>query len=83
MMDVLAQTDAFTTGSGLLVQGLTTGGVVTVPLAGQTSIRIGWIVPRSGKLSPMVEQFVQLLQDSVADSIRFTREVQNALGQKG
>ncbi len=82
MMNVLARTDAFTTGSGLLVEGLTAQGVVTVPLAGQTSIRIGWIVPRNSKPSPLTERFVRLLGDSVADSIRFTKEIQQSLGQK-
>ena len=45
MMNVLAATDAYTTGSGLLVEGITSQAVVTMPLAGKTCIRIGWIRP--------------------------------------
>ena len=54
MMNVLAATDAYTTGSGLLVEGITSQAVVTMPLAGKTCIRIGWIRPRNSKLTPYV-----------------------------
>ncbi len=80
VMHVLARTDAFTTGSGLLVEHLTDQAVVTVPLAGKTCIRLGWIVPRNNKLTPKVEQFVSLLKQSVEDSIRFTEELHRSLG---
>lgn len=82
MMNVLARTDAFTTGSGLLVEELTAQAVVTVPLAGKTCIRIGWIVPHSSKLSPQTERFVHLLEASVEESIRFTEGLHQTLGQK-
>ena len=80
MLNVLARTDAFTTGSGLLVEGISNKDVVTVPLAGKTCIRIGWIIPRSSKFSPQVEHFVDLLEQSVADSIRYTEFLQQTLG---
>lgn len=79
MMNVLARTDAFTTGSGLLVEGITNQAVMTVPLIGKTSVRIGWIVPRNAKASPQVEHFVHLLEQSVADSIRFTESLHQML----
>lgn len=81
VMHVLARTDAFTTGSGLLVRDLTDRAVVTVPLAGKTCIRLGWIAPRNTKSAPKVEQFVSLLKQSVADSIRFTEEIHRSLGR--
>ncbi len=81
MMNVLSRTDAFTTGSGLLVEHLTAPAVVTVPLAGKTSIRLGWIRPRNSKLSLQTESFVELLERSVAESIRFTEEVHRSLGR--
>ena len=56
--------------------------VVTVPLADQASCRMGWIVPRGGKLSPLAEHFIELLEQSVADSIRFTQELHRSLTQK-
>lgn len=81
VMNVLARTDAFTTGSGLLVESLTSQDVVTVPLAVKTCVRIGWIVPKNSKSSPQTEQFVDLLEQSVADSIRFTESMHKALNQ--
>ena len=82
MMNVLARTDAFTTGSGLLVESFISQAVVTVPLADQGSFRIGWIVPRDVRLAPLAEQFVGLLEQSVADSIRFTQELHRYLTKK-
>ena len=79
MMNVLAWTDAFTTGSGLLVENINSQAVVTVPLAGKTSIRLGWIVPRNSKLSAQAERFIALLEQSVADSIRFTDQMHQSL----
>ena len=81
MISVLARTDAFTTGSGLLTEGLSNPRVVSIPLAGKTRIRIGWIVPKNSKLSPQAEQFVGLLEQSVADSIRFTESMHQSLGK--
>ena len=83
MMNILSRTDAFTTGSGLLVESFISQAVVTVPLADQGSFRIGWIVPRGVKLAPLAERFVGLLEQSVADSIRFTQELHRSLAQKG
>lgn len=80
MMNVLANTDAYTTGSGLLVEGLTSQAVVTIPLFGKTCIRLGWIRPRSSKLSPQAAQFVELLDQSIAESIAFTDRVHQSLG---
>ena len=81
MMNILSRTDAFTTGSGLLVESFISQAVVTVPLADQASFRIGWIVPRDGRLSPLAERFVELLEQSVADSIRFTQELHRSLAE--
>ena len=60
-MYVLASTDAFTSGSGLLSEGLADGSVVTIPLLGKTSVHLGWIHIRSSRPSPLTEQFVRLL----------------------
>ena len=81
MMNILSRTDAFTTGSGLLVESFISQAVVTVPLTDQASFRIGWIVPREARLSPLAEKFVELLEQSVADSIRFTRELHQSLSK--
>lgn len=82
MMNILSRTDAFTTGSGLLVESFISQAVVTVPLADQGSFRIGWIVPRGARLTLLAERFVGLLEQSVADSIRFTQELHRSLTKK-
>lgn len=82
MMNVLAHTDAFTTGSGLLVKHLNSQAVVTIPLAGKTCIRLGWIRPHNSKLSAQAVQFVSFLNQSVTESIAFTERVHQALCQK-
>lgn len=78
-MNLLAATDAFTTGSGLLVRGLADPRVVTVPLAGQGAIRLGWIQARDTRLTPQAEYFVALLEQSVEESIAYTRELHRSL----
>lgn len=82
MMHVLAQTDAFTTGSGLLAENAVTQAVVTVPLAAKSDIRIGWIVPRNSKRPPQMTQFARLLEQSVADSLRFTERLPQSLAER-
>ena len=64
-MYVLASTDAFTSGSGLLSEGLADGSVVTIPLLGKTSVHLGWIHIRSSRPSPLTEQFVRLLDEAL------------------
>ena len=73
---VSLSTDAFTSGSGLLSEGLADGSVVTIPLLGKTSVHLGWIHIRSSRPSPLTEQFVRLLEEALADSIAFTRRLQ-------
>lgn len=75
-MAVLAVTDAFTTGSGLLSREQADGRVVTIPLVGKTSIHLGWIHVRS-RPAPMTERFLQLLEEALADAIAFTRGMQD------
>ena len=70
-------TDAFTTGSGLLSKGLTDEDVVTIPLEGKTSVHLGWIHLRNTRISPLTAQFIKLLEEALADSITFTRQLQN------
>lgn len=82
MMNILARTDAFTTGSGLLVENLTPWPVVTIPLAGACPIRLGWIHPKNSKPSDRTEQFAALLEQSVMESIRFTQGMQRTLCQQ-
>ncbi len=83
MMSVLARTDAFTTGSGLLVESFISQAVVTVPLADKSPVRIGWIAPRGGRLAPRAAQFVALLEAAVADAVDFTDRMHRSLAGQG
>lgn len=82
MMNILAQTDAYTTGSGLLVDSAISQAVVSVPLTAKSDIRIGWIIPCGSRISSQAEEFIHLLETSVAKSIRFTKALQQSLSKK-
>lgn len=83
MMRVLEQTDAFTTGSGLLSPGSSPTGVVSAPIAGKPVIRLGYILPRSGKSSSETERFIHHLIDAVGDAICHTQSLHRRLGVGG
>lgn len=76
--NILAQTDAFTTGSGLLTERLSPPDVITVPLADKPPIRLGWIYPKNAKLTPRAGEFVKLLDRSIQKSIAYTDAVRKA-----
>ena len=80
MMDVLARTDGFTTGSGLLSPGFSPENVVSAPLAGKPVIRIGYILPRSSKPTKETGTFIRCLTEAVADAIRHTQALHRSLG---
>ena len=71
-ISVLAHTDAFSTGTGLLVKRLSAADVITIPLAGEPPIRLGWIFPRDAKPTPRVEEFVGYLDQSIQNAIAYT-----------
>lgn len=76
MMEVLAETDAFTTGSGLLTAGLSDERVISIPLEGRSCVRLGWIRAKAIKATPLAERFLQLLAASAADAADYTRALQ-------
>ena len=83
-MNVLANTDAFSTGSGLLVKDLSPAGVVTIPLEAKDPVRLGWISLKNAKLSSHAEEFVHLLEASIQRSIAYTSQVHEQLSaEKG
>ena len=83
-MNVLANTDAFSTGSGLLVKDLSPAGVVTIPLEAKDPVRLGWIALKNAKLSSHAEEFVHLLEASIQRSIAYTSQVHEQLSaEKG
>ncbi len=76
MMEVLAASNAFTTGSGLLTAGLSDERVISIPLEGRGNVRLGWIRAKSKKTSPQAEQFLRLLAEAAAEAAAYTRTVQ-------
>ena len=77
-MNILRYSDAYTTGSGLLVEGLSTPGVVTLPIPGQGSIKLGWVHIRNSRPSPTAELFIELLEESVEEAIAYTEKMRAA-----
>ncbi len=78
-MNVLARTDAFTTGSGLLLEDLSPKDVVTIPMWSKAPVRLGWIHPKNTKPSSLTESFVRLLESSIQESLRYTQSIRQGL----
>ncbi|BAL00564.1 putative LysR family transcriptional regulator [Oscillibacter valericigenes Sjm18-20] len=76
MMEVLAATDAFTTGSGLLTAGLSDERVISIPLEGRGNVRLGWLRAKNTKATPQAEKFLRLLAEATAEAAAFTRTLQ-------
>ena len=75
-MNVLARTDAITTGSGLLTEGISPDDVVTIPIQSKAQVHLGWIQFKNAKLSPYADEFIEQLKASVERSIAYTARVQ-------
>ena len=71
-LSIGANTDAYSTGSGLLAEHLSPANVVTIPLTDKDPVRLGWIYPQNAKLSSHAEGFVRLLEQSIQRSIAYT-----------
>ena len=77
-VDLVSVSDAVTTGSGLLVKGISPDGIKSVVIDGQPDIKIGYVVPKDTALSPLTEEFVNILTDSIRESIAYTESLRNA-----
>lgn len=71
-VNIIAQTDAYSTGTGLLVERFPSPDIVTLPIAGQPPMHLGWLYPKDAKLTPRVSEFVSHLERSIMDSIVYT-----------
>lgn len=71
-INLMAQTDAYSTGSGLMVERFPMPDIVTLPIADQPPMRLGWLYPKDTKLTPRVSEFVSHLERSISDSIVYT-----------
>ncbi len=74
-VNIIRLTDAFTTGSGLLDELVSGGGIVSIPMEGTPPVRLGWIAPKNSRLSGPAEAFVRELQAAVDASIRYTESL--------
>ena len=74
-INIMRLTDAFTTGSGLLDELVSGGGIVSLPLEGKPPVRVGYIAPKNSRLSVHAENFVRELERAIADSIRYTESL--------
>lgn len=83
LINILAKTDAFTTGSGLLMKGISPESIITVPIACQEKVRLGWIFPDKAKPSQITEQFINNLEQAVRESIEYTASIQKELSEGG
>lgn len=77
-VNIMGQTDAYSTGSGLLVKRFPMPEIVTLPIAEQPPMRLGWIYPKNAKLTPKVEEFVRQLNHSIQDAIEYTASLQDS-----
>ena len=78
---ILLTTNAFTTGSGLLVRDLNDSRVISIPLEERTKIHLGWIKSKNSKSFSKMDEFISLLENSVADSIQYTEEMHRQLAK--
>jgi DNA-binding transcriptional LysR family regulator len=73
--DIVANTDAITTGTGLLVKGISTDGVISLPIAGLPEIHLGWLHIRGSRVDPVAQEFISLLDASVLDAVEYTERI--------
>lgn len=74
-INYLAQTDAYSTGSGLMVERFPMPDLVTLPITGQPPMRLGWIYPKGAKLTPLAGEFVSHLERSVKNAIKYSESL--------
>lgn len=64
--NILANTDAYTLGSGMLIEGLVEPRLMTVPMAGTyEQMRLGWIRLKSNRLSDNAWAFIERLKETI------------------
>ena len=82
-VNIIAGTDAITTGSGLLVEGLMDERMISIPLESEDRMRLGWIKARSHRLSYEAREFTALLEQSIADAVVYTEQVRKKMTKMG
>ena len=82
-LNIIRRTNTFTTGSGLLDEELSGGGIVSIPLRDKPPVRLGWIALKNSRLSPYAESFLQELELAITRSIRYTESLRPGAGKVG
>lgn len=78
-VNVIASTDAITSGSGLLVEGLMDTRMISIPIEGEDQMQVGWIRAKNQRLSRQAQLFVELFKKSMTDSVEYTERVRAEL----
>lgn len=78
MTEFLCNTDAVSTGSGLLVEGFTDPRLVSIPLIDSTEVmRFGWIGLNGMELSQIAKDYLNVLEKITNHSLKYTGTVWN------
>lgn len=80
-LNIIRHTNAFTTGSGLLDEDISGGGIISIPLEGKPPVQLGWIAPKNSRLSVQAESFVRELKMALGRSIRYTESLRPGSGK--
>lgn len=81
-VNVIASTDAITTGSGLLVEGLMDTRMISLPIEGEDLMRLGWLHVKNERLSERAQCFTELLMQSLTAALAYTERVRAELTGK-
>lgn len=65
LMNVLISTDGYTIGTGIMPSMLNNGNVISVPFNCEEHYIIGYILNKNRMISPIMEQFINLLVNSM------------------
>ncbi len=76
-VNTVAASDAVTTGSGLLVKGISPDNLTSIIMDGQPDINIGYIIPKGSEPSGLCAEFIDLLKSSIRESIKYTESLRN------
>lgn len=74
-VNVISNTDAVTTGSGLLIADRFHPGMVSIPLDTQDTLQLGWLKELHQPLSRPARGYIEELKVSVKRSIKYTKAI--------
>lgn len=77
---LMCKVNGFTIGSGLV--GDYDKSIISIPLAEDLRIRIGYIVPRNQPLSPLANEYIKQLKKTLGQSISLSKKKYEALSKK-